>query len=129
MCATIEALFSVYIVQQSQGNLWEEARLEGKQLRLGVVVLLVLVGPRFYSLGSHYPLRRPARGEVGFPIHERNKTSEKSGDREREPRVSQYWLGHIGGNRVRRGVSEAHRSVQDLIDGESNLLGWRILEQ
>lgn len=91
MCATIEALFSVYIVQQSQGNPWEEARLEGKQLRLGVVVLLVLVDPRFCLLGSHYPLRRQARGEVGFPIHEQNKTSERSGDREREPQVSQYW--------------------------------------
>lgn len=129
MCATIEVLFSVYIVQQSQGNPWEEARLEGKQLRLGVVVLLALVGPRFCLLGSHYPLRRPARGEVGFPIHERNKTSEKSGDREREPQASQYWPGHIGGNMVRRGVSEAHRSVQDVIDGESNLLEWRISEQ
>jgi hypothetical protein len=29
----------------------------------------VLVDPHFYSLGSHCRLRRPVRGEVGFPIH------------------------------------------------------------
>lgn len=93
------------------------------------MVLLVLGDCHFYSLGSHYPLRRLARGGVEFPIHERSKTNVKNGDREREPRAFRHSPGHIEGNMVRRGVSEVHMSVQIVIDRENNLPEWQISGQ